>query len=31
MSTPSEQLPHEWARVHFSGAELTQSPGATLP
>lgn len=24
MITPSEQVPHEWARVHFAGAELSR-------
>lgn len=24
MITPSEQIPHEWARVHFAGAELSR-------
>lgn len=24
MITPSEQIPHEWARVHFGGAELSR-------
>ena len=24
MITPSEQLPQEWARVHFVGAELSR-------